>query len=384
MTRTARRRVHRQRLQHALPHAGGSSASATPTCAASGAPTARTRRSAAALARDARRRRREARTRRSPTWSPTRRSTRSGSAARTTRASRTSRRSSTRSSAGNGTLTGIACEKPLARNVAEAKRVRELVSARRAARRRTSRTSSSRRRSRRGETLLWARGAATTGRPYLARAAEEHSGPHMPWFWQGDAAGRRRAQRHDVPLGARRAAPAHASRASRSRTVQPGARHGAHREPQVDAPRVREAAARERWARTSTTRRAPSEDFASVTIEFETSDGHTRDRRGDARRGASSAPGCDCRPSCSAPSTRCRGTRSTAGLKLFFSREVQGTAGEDLVEKQNAEIGPDAGRRRAKRSRTATRRRTGTSCARSSARRSRGSRSTTASESCRC
>src|SRR2546426_3056116 len=32
--------------------------------------------------------------------------------------------------------------------------------------------------------LLWARGASLTGRPYLARAAEEHSGPHMPWFWQ--------------------------------------------------------------------------------------------------------------------------------------------------------------------------------------------------------
>ena len=28
-----------------------------------------------------------------------------------------------------------------------------------------------------------------------------------------------------------------------------------------------------------------------------------------------------------------------SGLKLFFSREVQGKAGEDLVEKQNAEMG---------------------------------------------
>src|SRR3989449_7346639 len=28
-----------------------------------------------------------------------------------------------------------------------------------------------------------------------------------------------------------------------------------------------------------------------------------------------------------------------AGLKLFFSREVKGRAGEDLVEKQNAEMG---------------------------------------------
>jgi predicted dehydrogenase len=28
-----------------------------------------------------------------------------------------------------------------------------------------------------------------------------------------------------------------------------------------------------------------------------------------------------------------------SGLKLFFSREVKGKAGEDLVEKQNAEVG---------------------------------------------
>jgi predicted dehydrogenase len=33
------------------------------------------------------------------------------------------------------------------------------------------------------------------------------------------------------------------------------------------------------------------------------------------------------------------GTRSIAGLQLFFSREVTGRAGEDLVEKQNAEQG---------------------------------------------
>ncbi len=41
----------------------------------------------------------------------------------------------------------------------------------------------------RGREIVWARGAALTGRPYLARAAEEHSGPHMPWFWQGDLQG---------------------------------------------------------------------------------------------------------------------------------------------------------------------------------------------------
>ncbi len=41
----------------------------------------------------------------------------------------------------------------------------------------------------RGKQIVWARGAAFAGRPYLARAAEEHGGPHMPWFWQGDLQG---------------------------------------------------------------------------------------------------------------------------------------------------------------------------------------------------
>ena len=89
---------------------------------------------------------------------------------------------------GGKKLLGIACEKPLARNVAEAKKIAEMVKkagiptgylenqlfAPHVAT---------------GRTLLWARGAKITGRPYLARAAEEHSGPHMPWFWRGDLQG---------------------------------------------------------------------------------------------------------------------------------------------------------------------------------------------------
>ena len=89
---------------------------------------------------------------------------------------------------GKGKLIGIACEKPLARNVAEARRMVEFVEqsgllhgyledqifA-------PSVT--------RGRQIMWSRAAALTGRPYLARAAEEHSGPHSPWFWQGELQG---------------------------------------------------------------------------------------------------------------------------------------------------------------------------------------------------
>ncbi len=86
------------------------------------------------------------------------------------------------------TLRGIACEKPLARNVAEARKVARLAA--------SAKLNTGYLENQlfapditRGKDLIWSRGAALTGRPYLARAAEEHSGPHMPWFWQANLQG---------------------------------------------------------------------------------------------------------------------------------------------------------------------------------------------------
>jgi predicted dehydrogenase len=89
---------------------------------------------------------------------------------------------------GRGSLTGIACEKPLARNVAEATRVLSLVKSVELKHGYLENQVFSPH-VETGRAILWARGAALTGRPYLARAAEEHSGPHMPWFWRGDLQG---------------------------------------------------------------------------------------------------------------------------------------------------------------------------------------------------
>ena len=87
-------------------------------------------------------------------------------------------------SSGKGELVGVTCEKPLGRNFEEAEKVKELAESVGLLdgylENQVFSPSITR-----GKEIVWSRGAATTGRPYLARAAEEHSGPHMPWFWEG-------------------------------------------------------------------------------------------------------------------------------------------------------------------------------------------------------
>src|SRR5690606_11686379 len=87
-----------------------------------------------------------------------------------------------------GTLRGIACEKPLARNVAEAKKVLDQVNSVGLMHGYLENQVFAPQVSH-GRALLWGRGAAATGRPYIARASEEHAGPHMPWFWNGELQG---------------------------------------------------------------------------------------------------------------------------------------------------------------------------------------------------
>src|SRR5437867_7624630 len=89
---------------------------------------------------------------------------------------------------GCGSLQGVACEKPLARNVAEAMRIVELVE-RIGLRHGYLENQLFAPSVATGREIVWTRGVACTGRPYLARAAEEHSGPHKPWFWRGDLQG---------------------------------------------------------------------------------------------------------------------------------------------------------------------------------------------------
>ena len=236
---------------------------------------------------------------------------------------------------GRGSLLGIACEKPLARNVSEAKRVVAL------AKRAGVMTGYLENQLfapqvEHGRAIIWARGARLTGRPYLARAAEEHSGPHAPWFWQGKLQGG----------GVLNDMMCHSALVVRHLLTQPGAPYSSLRPVKITG-----HVASLKWTRPEYARRLardmgkgvdfvrhPAEDFASILIEFE-------DEKGTKALGEASTSwsfvGAGLRLSAEllGPEYSMSWNTLDSGLKLFFSREVKGRSGEDLVEKQNAEMG---------------------------------------------
>jgi predicted dehydrogenase len=236
---------------------------------------------------------------------------------------------------GRGELRGLACEKPLARNVAEAKRVAELA-------RRAGLTTGYLENQvfapqlDVGRALLWARGAAATGRPYLARAAEEHSGPHKPWFWQGKLQGG----------GVLNDMMCHSALVVRHLLTEPASPLST-----VRPVRVTGHVASLKWTRPEYVERlaqtmgrevdyanAPAEDFASVVIEFATDDGHRV--IGEATTSWSYVgPGLRLSAELLGPEYSLSWNTLETGLDLFFSRAVRGKEGEDLIEKQQAEIG---------------------------------------------
>ncbi|MGH8129422.1 MAG: Gfo/Idh/MocA family protein [Steroidobacteraceae bacterium] len=235
----------------------------------------------------------------------------------------------------HGTLRGIACEKPLARTVAEAERIVELVGRAGLAHGYLENQLFAPQ-VETGHALAWARGAATTGRPYLARAAEEHSGPHAPWFWRGELQGG----------GVLNDMMCHSVLLVRHLLTEPGAPRSSLRPVRITAhiaslkwtrPHYAELLQRTFGSEIDYARR-PSEDFASLMIEFETDEGQTVIGEATA---SWSFVGAGLRLSAEllGPEYSMSWNTLDSGLKVFFSRAVQAPAGEDFVEKQNAETG---------------------------------------------
>ncbi len=231
-------------------------------------------------------------------------------------------------------LKGIACEKPLARNVREAQEMLKLVTkagiphAYMEDQIFTPAIDA-------GRKILWARGAPA-GRPYLARAAEEHSGPHKPWFWMGDLQGG----------GVLNDMMCHCVLVVQHLLTKPGAPYSTVRPVRITAHIASLKWSRPEYARELANRmgkavdyrKRPSEDFASATIEYETDSGTIA--IGEATTSWSFI-GAGLRLSAEmlGPEYSMTWNSLDTGLKIFLSRALHGKEGEDLVEKQNAESG---------------------------------------------
>jgi len=234
---------------------------------------------------------------------------------------------------GKATLKGIACEKPLGRTVAEAKHILKLVEQAGIMHGYLENQYFSPQVSV-GHSLIWTRGAANTGRPYLARAAEEHSGPHGPWFWSGEQQGG----------GVLNDMMCHSVLVVRQLLTPPGESLTT-----LVPKRVTGHIASLKWSRKEYAAqlkktmgvdylKKPSEDFASVTIEFETPGGGMA--IGEATTSWSFVgPGLRLSAELLGPEYSMKWNSLESGLDLFFSRAVKGKTGEDIVEKQMAETG---------------------------------------------
>ena len=236
---------------------------------------------------------------------------------------------------GKGELIGVTCEKPLGRNVAEAKKVLELTQSVDLLdgylENQVFSPSITR-----GKEIIWARGAATTGRPFLARAAEEHSGPHMPWFWEGELQGG----------GVLNDMMCHSVEEARFMLTEPGKPRDSIKPISVSAhtdclkwqrPKYADILSKNSGGKTDYSKK-PSEDFARSLIEYLDEDGEKLIVEtttswcfvGEGLRLSMELFG---------PEYSMFVNTLDPDLKVFFSREVAGSAGEDLVEKQNAESG---------------------------------------------
>lgn len=232
-------------------------------------------------------------------------------------------------------LRAVACEKPLGRNAAEARRMVELAEEAGLLHGYLE-NQLFQPGLERGKQIVWARGAAAAGRPYLARAAEEHGGPHMPWFWQGELQGG----------GVLNDMMCHSLEVGRYLLTAPGAPRSSIRPVTVSA-----QIASLKWSRpeyvqllkemtggVADYRARPAEDFARASVTY-TDEADTTLIVEATTSWSFVGAGLRLTMELLGPEYSMSTSSLEGGTKVFFSRRLREQAGEDLVEKQNAEQG---------------------------------------------
>ena len=238
-------------------------------------------------------------------------------------------------SAGKAPLIGVACEKPLARTLAEAREMLRLAGGAGLLHGYLENQIFSTA-VQRGKDIIWRRAAPISGRPFIARAAEEHSGPHMPWFWQGRKQGG----------GVLSDMGCHSVEVARYFLTRPGA-------PRSDLTLVSANATLGslKWTRPEYVKKLkaamgaevdyasnPAEDYSRAALLFKDADGAevlVEATNSWAYVGA----GLRISIEVLGPEYAMEFNSLGSGLKVFMSRAIVGGQGEDLVEKQNAEQG---------------------------------------------
>jgi predicted dehydrogenase len=236
---------------------------------------------------------------------------------------------------GKSNLIGVACEKPLARNVKEAKEMLNLVK-------------------KcgllhgylenyvfappiiKGKEVLWKKGIPIAGRPYLIRCAEEHSGPHKAWFWDGKRQGG----------GVLIDMICHSHESARSLIIGPE-----DEKKDLKPLTVSAEIACLKWTRPKYIEilknmtkgeidysKSPAEDYAVSMFLYEAPDGSL------CMIEATSSwcfvgPGLRMSVEVLGPEYFMQVNTLNPELFIFFSREIKGEAGKDLIEKQTADHG---------------------------------------------
>ncbi|WP_182141292.1 Gfo/Idh/MocA family protein [Schaalia sp. JY-X169] len=237
---------------------------------------------------------------------------------------------------GRAELKALAIEKPLGRNVAEAREVLEMVQGAGLLHGYLENQVYAPGLVRSRE-IIWARGAAGSGSPYLARAAEEHSGPHNTWFWNGATEGG----------GVLNDMMCHSVEAGRFLLTPPGTRLSEWLTPvSVTATIASLKFGRPEYAKWLQDNyegvvdytKTPSEDYAHAVFEFINGDGEPVVVEATT---SWSFVGAGLRLSFEllGPEYSMENDTLSTESKLFLSRNLQQAEGEDMIEKQNAEQG---------------------------------------------
>lgn len=236
---------------------------------------------------------------------------------------------------GRSAIRAIACEKPLGRTLAEAREMLWLAEdaglAHGYLENQVFSTAIER-----GKEIIWRRAVPASGRPYLARAAEEHAGPHEAWFWQGARQGG----------GVMSDMMCHSVEVARFMLTRPGAPRAS-----LKVTGVQGSIGFLKWSRPDHAAKLrklygsevdlinrPIEDFARATITLEDENGIPLIIEASTSWAYVGA-GLKIDLALLGEEYAMEFSSLDPSLKIFLSREITGEGGEDLVEKQNAEQG---------------------------------------------